>query len=228
MKKISIIIPIYNEKETLLKILKKVEGADTLGLEKEIILVDDGSTDGTLDILKTLENGYQIIYHEKNLGKGAAIKNGFRAATGDFILIQDADLEYNPQNYPQLLRPILENKADVVFGSRNLQKNPTDNFSFYLGRRITNLFLNILCGSKLTDYWTCYKVFKAPIVKSLELECNRFDVEVEMTVKIIKRGYKIVEVPIDYLPRSISAGKKIKPQDGLIAIWKTIKYKFVS
>ena len=226
--KISIIIPIYNEKETLLKILKKVEGADTLGLEKEIILVDDGSTDGTLDILKTLENGYQIIYHEKNLGKGAAIKNGFRAATGDFILIQDADLEYNPQNYPQLLRPILENKADVVFGSRNLQKNPTDNFSFYLGRRITNLFLNILCGSKLTDYWTCYKVFKAPIVKSLELECNRFDVEVEMTVKIIKGGYKIVEVPIDYLPRSISAGKKIKPQDGLIAIWKTIKYKFFS
>ena len=226
--KISIIIPIYNEKETLLKILKKVEGADTLGLEKEIILVDDGSTDGTLDILKTLENGYQIIYHEKNLGKGAAIKNGFRAATGDFILIQDADLEYNPQNYPQLLRPILENKADVVFGSRNLQKNPTDNFSFYLGRRITNLFLNILCGSRLTDYWTCYKVFKAPIVKSLKLECNRFDVEVEMTVKIIKRGYKIVEVPIDYLPRSISAGKKIKPQDGLIAIWKTIKYKFFS
>ena len=226
--KLSVVIPIYNEKETLIKILEKVEEANTLGLEKEIILVDDGSTDGTLDILKTLENGYQIIYHEKNLGKGAAIKNGFRAATGDFILIQDADLEYNPQNYPQLLRPILENKADVVFGSRNLQKNPTDNFSFYLGRRITNLFLNILCGSKLTDYWTCYKVFKAPIVKSLELECNRFDVEVEMTVKIIKRGYKIVEVPIDYLPRSISAGKKIKPQDGLIAIWKTIKYKFFS
>jgi len=109
-----------------------------------------------------------------------------------------------------------------------LQKNPTDNFSFYLGRRITNLFLNILCGSRLTDYWTCYKVFKAPIVKSLKLECNRFDVEVEMTVKIIKGGYKIVEVPIDYLPRSISAGKKIKPQDGLIAIWKTIKYKFFS
>ena len=226
--KLSVVIPIYNEKETLIKILEKVEEANTLGLEKEIILVDDGSTDGTLDILKTLENGYQIIYHEKNQGKGAALRSGFLAAAGDLILIQDADLEYNPQNYPQLLRPILENKADVVFGSRNLQKNPTDNFSFYLGRRITNLFLNILCGSKLTDYWTCYKVFKAPIVKSLELECNRFDVEVEMTVKIIKRGYKIVEVPIDYLPRSISAGKKIKPQDGLIAIWKTIKYKFFS
>jgi len=226
--KLSVVIPIYNEKETLIKILEKVEEANTLGLEKEIILVDDGSTDGTLDILKTLENGYQVIYHEKNQGKGAALRSGFLAAAGDLILIQDADLEYNPQNYPQLLRPILENKADVVFGSRNLQKNPTDNFSFYLGRRITNLFLNILCGSKLTDYWTCYKVFKAPIVKSLELECNRFDVEVEMTVKIIKRGYKIVEVPIDYLPRSISAGKKIKPQDGLIAIWKTIKYKFVS
>ena len=226
--KLSVVIPIYNEKETLIKILEKVEEANTLGLEKEIILVDDGSTDGTLDILKTLENGYQVIYHEKNQGKGAALRSGFLAAAGDLILIQDADLEYNPQNYPQLLRPILENKADVVFGSRNLQKNPTDNFSFYLGRRITNLFLNILCGSRLTDYWTCYKVFKAPIVKSLKLECNRFDVEVEMTVKIIKRGYKIVEVPIDYLPRSISAGKKIKPQDGLIAIWKTIKYKFFS
>jgi len=226
--KLSVVIPIYNEKETLIKILEKVEEANTLGLEKEIILVDDGSTDGTLDILKTLENGYQVIYHEKNQGKGAALRSGFLAAAGDLILIQDADLEYNPQNYPQLLRPILENKADVVFGSRNLQKNPTDNFSFYLGRRITNLFLNILCGSRLTDYWTCYKVFKAPIVKSLKLECNRFDVEVEMTVKIIKGGYKIVEVPIDYLPRSISAGKKIKPQDGLIAIWKTIKYKFFS
>ena len=226
--KLSVVIPIYNEKETLIKILEKVEEANTLGLEKEIILVDDGSTDGTLDILKTLENGYQVIYHEKNQGKGAALRSGFLAAAGDLILIQDADLEYNPQNYPQLLRPILENKADVVFGSRNLQKNPTDNFSFYLGRRITNLFLNILCGSKLTDYWTCYKVFKAPIVKSLKLECNRFDVEVEMTVKIIKGGYKIVEVPIDYLPRSVSAGKKIKPQDGLIAIWKTIKYKFFS
>ncbi len=223
---LSIIIPIYNEKATLLKILEKVERADTLGLEKEIILIDDGSTDGTKELLKTLENQYKIIYHQKNQGKGAALKNGFKAATGEFILIQDADLEYSPQNYPQLLRPALENKADVVFGSRNLKKNPTDNLKFYLGRRLTNLFLNILCGSRLTDYWTCYKVFKAPVIKNLVLECNRFDIEGEMTVKIIKKGYKIIEVPIDYFPRSAKTGKKIKPKDGLIAIWKTIKYRF--
>lgn len=227
MKKVSIIIPVYNEKETLLEIIKRVEGADVLGLEKEIILVDDGSTDGTRDILKTLENKHRVIYHQKNQGKGRALINGFKAASGDIVLIQDADLEYNPQNYPQLLLPILENKTDIVYGSRNLKKNPTDNLKFYLGRRITNLFLNIVCGSKLTDFWTCYKVFKAPIIKNLQLESNRFDAEVEMTVKLIKRGHKILEVPIDYFPRDAKAGKKIKPKDGLIAIWKIIKYRII-
>lgn len=225
MGKLSIIIPVYNEKNTLLEILEKVEKSDTLGLEKEIILVDDGSKDGTINILKTLENKYKIIYHQTNCGKGRALINGFKASTGDIILIQDADLEYSPQNYPELIRPILENKTDVVFGSRNLKNNPADNLKFYLGRRLTNLFLNIICGSKLTDFWTCYKVFKASVIKSLELESNRFDIEVEITVKLIKKGYKILEVAIDYFPRDIKAGKKIKPKDGLIALWKILKYK---
>lgn len=225
MGKLSIIIPVYNEKNTLLEIIEKVEKSDTLGLEKEIILVDDGSKDGTRDILKTLENKYKVIYHQTNQGKGRALINGFKASTGDIILIQDADLEYNPQNYPELIRPILENKTDVVFGSRNLKNNPADNLKFYLGRRLTNLFLNLICDSELTDFWTCYKVFKASVIKSLELESNRFDIEVEMTVKLIKKGHKILEVAIDYFPRDAKAGKKIKPKDGLIAIWKILKYR---
>lgn len=228
MGKLSIIIPVYNEKNTLLEILEKVEGSDSLGLEKEIILVDDGSKDGTRDILKTLENKYKMIYHQTNQGKGRALINGFKASTGDIILIQDADLEYNPQNYPELIRPILENKTDIVFGSRNLKNNSADNLKFYLGRRLTNLFLNLVCGSKLTDFWTCYKVFKASVIKSLELESNRFDIEVEITVKLIKKGCKILEVAIDYFPRDIKAGKKIKPKDGLIALWKILKYRFLN
>jgi glycosyltransferase involved in cell wall biosynthesis len=226
MGKVSIIIPIYNEEKTLPYILERVEKSDTLGLEKEIILVDDGSTDGTGGALKSLESKYKIIRHQVNQGKGRALINGFAASTGDIILIQDADLEYNPSNYPQLLEPILQNRTDVVYGSRNLKKNPADNLKFYLGRRLTNLFLNMVYNSRLTDFWTCYKVFRAKVIKNLALESNRFDIEVEMTAKLIRAGYKILEVPIDYFPRDAKAGKKIKPKDGLIAIWKILKYRF--
>ena len=226
MRKVSIIIPIFNEKNTLSEILRRVEGSNTLGLEKEIILIDDGSTDGTRGALRGLENKYKIICHQINQGKGRALINGFSASTGDIVLIQDADLEYDPSNYPQLLEPILQNKTDIVYGSRNLKKNPADDLKFYLGRRLTNLFLNIVCNSRLTDFWTCYKVFRASIIKSLTLESNRFDIEVEMTVKLINKGYKILEVPIDYFPRDAKAGKKIKPKDGLIALWKILKYRF--
>ena len=223
--KLSIVIPIYNEKATLLKILEKVEEANALGLEKEIILVDDGSADGTREILKTLENKHVVIYHEKNRGKGAALRTGFQKATGDIILIQDADLEYNPKEYPGLLKPILENRAEVVYGSRNITKNPRSSLRYYFGSKLTNCLLNIICGSHLTDFWTCYKVFKSPVIKSIKLESNGFDIEEEMTIKLLKRKCKIFEVPIDYFPRSLKEGKKIRPKDGLIAIWKIVKYR---
>src|SRR3989338_6219998 len=170
MEKLSIIIPIYNEKDTLLEILKRVEESDTLGLQKEVILVDDGSTDGTRGLLKGLEAKYTILYHQKNQGKGAALKTGFRKATGDIILIQDADLENHPKEYPQLLKPILEKKAEIVYGSRHLLKNPRPNLSYYLGNRLTNIVLNALCGSNITDLWTGYKVFNASVIKNLKLE----------------------------------------------------------
>jgi len=223
--KLSIVIPIYNEKETLLKILKKVEEADILGLEKEIILVDDGSTDGTREILKNLGEKYLIIYHSKNQGKGRALRTGFQQATGDIVLIQDADLEYNPQNYPKLLRPILENKTDIVYGSRALQNNPYLRKSNYWGAKLISWLTNLFYGSNLTDVYTCYKVFRSPILKEIKLESRGFDFEQEITSKILKKGCKIIEVPIDYSPRGFEEGKKIRTKDGFIAIWKILKYR---
>jgi len=224
--RISIIIPIYNEEKTLLEILKRVENANVLGLEKEIILIDDGSTDKTKHILRRLEDKYKVIYHLKNQGKGAAIRTGFRNSTGDLILIQDADLEYDPCQYPKLIKPILENNADIVYGSRNLTKNPRFKKTYYWGVRIISFLTNIFYKSKLTDVYTCYKVFRAPIIKSISLENNGFGIEQEITSKLLKKGYKILEVPISYSPRSFKEGKKIKWKDGLIAIWLILKYKF--
>lgn len=227
MNKISIIVPAYNEGKTLPETIQMVEKADTLGLEKEIILVDDGSTDETKGILKKMENKHKVIYHSKNQGKGAALRDGFDAATGDIILIQDADLENNPKEYPKLLKPILEGRADIVYGSRHLieKQYSIRYYRYYLGNKVTNWLLNILCGSHMTDFWTGYKVFKREILKDIKLESNRFDIEAELTVKFLNKNYKILEVPIDYFPRSIKEGKKIKARDGLIAIWKIIKYK---
>lgn len=225
MEKLSIIVPIYNEKNTLLEILKRVEESDTLGLEKEVILVDDGSTDGARGLLEGLEAKYTVLYHQKNQGKGAALKTGFQKATGDIILIQDADLENNPKEYPKLLKPILENKAEVVYGSRHLIKNPRPSLKYYLGNKFTNLLLNFIYGCRLTDFWTGYKAFKAEVIKNIELKSNRFDIEVEITAKLLRKKYKIMEVPIEYFPRSIEEGKKIRPKDGLIAIWKILKYR---
>ena len=226
MKKVSIVVPIYNERGTLLKIIDRIEKAETLGLEKEIILVDDGSTDGTRDILKTLEDKYEVFYHKKNQGKGGALRTGFQKATGDIILVQDADLEYDPKEYPLLLRPILEGKTDAVYGSRLLKSNPKFRQAYYWGGVLISWLTNILYGSRLTDVSTCYKAFRAPALKSLELKTNGFEFEVEVTIKALKKNYNILEVPIDYSPRTFAEGKKIRARDGLILIWHILKDKF--
>jgi len=224
MKKLSIIIPVYNEKETILEILKRVENVD-LSLEKEIIIIDDGSIDGTKEILKKLEGQYKILYHSKNQGKGAVLRTGFKQANGDFTLIQDADLEYDPQEYHQLLKPLIQNKTDIVYGSRNLKDNPRFKKSYYWGVLFISWLTNILYGSKLTDVYTCYKVFKTPIFKAMDLKSNGFEFEEEVTVKALKKKYRILEVPISYYPRSFIEGKKINWRDGIKAILVMIKYR---
>ena len=226
MFKLSIIIPVYNEKKTILEILERVEDVKLSDLEKEIIIIDDCSVDGSKEILKTLENKYQILYHANNQGKGAALRTGFKQATGDFLIIQDADLEYDPQEYRQLLEPIIRDRADIVYGSRNLKYNPRFRKSYYWGVIFISWLTNILYGSNLTDVYTCYKVFKTPILKNLDTVSNGFEFEEEITIKALKKKYRILEVPINYFPRNIKEGKKINWRDGVKAILTMLKYKF--
>lgn len=225
MFKLSIVMPVYNEEKTILEILKRVEATELPGLEKEIIIIDDCSTDGSKEILKTLEQKYKILYHSNNQGKGAALRTGFQQASGDFLLIQDADLEYDPQEYPCLLEPLIQNKADIVYGSRNLKDNPRFKKSYYWGVRFISWLTNILYGANLTDVYTCYKVFKTPILKNLNLESKGFEFEEEVTIKALKKKYRILEIPINYFPRSFKEGKKINWSDGIKAILTIIKYR---
>lgn len=224
MLKLSIIIPVFNEKKTILEILKRIEAVELPNLEKEIIIIDDCSTDGSKEILKTLENKYQILYHINNQGKGAALRTGFKQATGDFLIIQDADLEYNPQEYLRLLEPIIQNKADIVYGSRNLKDNPRFKKTYYWGVIFISWLTNLLYGSKLTDVYTCYKVFKTPVLKNLDLKSNGFEFEAEVTTKALNKKYRILEIPINYCPRSFAEGKKINWKDGLAAVWHIIRF----
>ncbi len=227
---LSILIPVYNEKNTILEILEKVEKVDISGFSfgKEIIIVDDFSTDGTRDILDKLAAKYKIIYHKKNQGKGAAIRTGLDYVSGDYLIIQDADLEYDPEDYKKLLACALENRAEVVYGSRLLKRNNEFSYtSYYYGGIILNWFTNIIHGIKISDESTCYKLFKTETIKSIPLKCQRFEFCPEITAKVAKRGIKIHEVPISYYPRHKKEGKKIKWKDGLEALWILIKYRIV-
>lgn len=224
--KLSVIIPIYNEKKTLLKILKQIENVNLGDVKKEIILIDDCSNDGTKDILKNLEDKYEVFYHKENQGKGAALRTGFKQATGDFIIIQDADLEYNPQEYPKLLEPLLKDEADIVYGSRNLKKNPRFSKLFYCGGLFLSFLNNLFYGSHLTDTYTCYKIFKENVLKTIKTESNGFEFEAEITAKALKKRYRIREVAINYSPRSFTEGKKINWKDAIRGIWTIIKYRF--
>jgi dolichol-phosphate mannosyltransferase len=226
MKKLSIIIPAYNEEKTIKEILLKVKNLHIPEIEKEIIVVDDASTDQTGFILKE-QKGIKFIQHQKNQGKGGAFKTGLTQAQGEIIIVQDADLEYDPADIKKCIQPILEKQAQVVYGSRELNKeNKRGQWLFFLGGKTVTWFCNFLYGSRLTDEPTCYKCFKASLIKSFNIKGNDFTWEPEITAKILKRGIKIKEVPIKYFPRQ--QGKKINYQDGIKALWTLLKYRFVS
>lgn len=226
---LSVVIPIYNEISTIHEILKRVEGT---GLAREIIMVDDGSTDGTRDALRELEaqnkKGVVILYHESNSGKGAAVKTGIERATGSIILIQDADLEYDPRDYPKLLDPILDGRADVVYGSRFLGgPHRVLFFWHYLVNRGLTFLSNILTNINLTDMEVGYKVFRKEVLDKITIRSKRFNFEPEITAKISKQRIRIYEVPIMYAGRTYEEGKKIGFMDGVEALWTIFKYRFV-
>ena len=229
--KLSIIIPAYNEEKTILKVINKVKSQRIGKLRKEIVVVDDFSQDGTGKILSGIKSkDIKIFFHKKNMGKGAAIRTALSNAAGDIILIQDADLEYSPKEYPGLLKPILKNEAKVVYGSRleSIRKNLKNMYKLhYFGNVFLTVMTNALYGAKITDMETGYKVFRKEVIKGMKLKARRFDFEPEITSKILKRGYRIKEVNIDFMGRKFSEGKKITWVDGFKAIYYLIKYRFV-
>jgi len=228
MSKLSIIIPAYNERKTIKKILQDVENVRLLGVEKEIIIVDDGSIDGTREILRKLPDKYQIIFLNKNQGKGFALKKGFEAANGDICLIQDADLEYNPNDYQELIRPILEGRADVVYGSRFVGSKPHRVLYAYhmMGNKFITLFSNFFTNFSLTDIETCYKAFSQSAIKKIipHLTAKSFNIEIELTALVSKFKFRVYEVGIAYYGRTYEEGKKIKWTDGVKALFYIIKY----
>jgi glycosyltransferase involved in cell wall biosynthesis len=226
--KLSIVIPVYNEAATIAKIVELVRAVD-VGMEKELLLVDDCSKDGTGDVLRGMaekEKDLKVLIHEVNRGKGAALRTGFSAATGDIVLIQDADLEYDPKEYPRLLQPILDGRADVVFGSRFLGggAHRVVFYWHYLGNKFLTTLSNMTTNLNLTDMEVCYKVFKREVIQSIPLKENRFGFEVEITAKVARRKLKVYEVPISYYGRDYSEGKKIGWKDGFSALRCIVKY----
>lgn len=220
--KLSIVIPVYNEKNTIREILRRVESSNIGDIEKEIIVIDDCSTDGTSGILKEYEQKHKIIYQRKNTGKGAALRAGFMATTGDIVLIQDADLEYDPVEYPLIIAPIIQDKADVVYGSRFLGSHPHRVLYYWhsLGNRFLTLLSNMFTNLNLTDMETCYKVFKGSVIReiALRLKSDRFGFEPEITSRVAHGQYRIYEVGISYHGRTYKEGKKINWKDGVKAI----------
>ncbi len=223
--KITILIPVYNEKDSLTELVRRVEETD-FGLEKEIILIDDNSTDGTKDLYRSMT--HKVLYHERNMGKGAALRTGLKEASGDIIIIQDADLEYDPKDYIPLVNLLLEDKADVVYGSRLLDKRNSKSFLFlsFVANKTLTLITNLLFKAKLSDMETCYKAFKREFIKNITIRSNRFDFEPEITAKVLKQNVRFEELPITYNGRAFHEGKKISWIDGVQAIWTLVKYRF--
>ena len=230
--KLSVVIPVYNEKDTIGEIVRRVSTVD-VGMDKELVLVDDCSRDGTTQVLKDLQArqpGWKFVFHERNRGKGAALRSGFSEADGDIVVIQDADLEYDPKDYKLLLAPIMDGHADVVYGSRFLGGGPhrVAYFWHYLGNRLLTTLSNMMTDLNLTDMEVCYKMFRREVLQSVVLKEDRFGFEVEITAKVARgKKWRVYEVPISYYGRSYAEGKKITWRDGFRALWCILKYRFV-
>lgn len=224
--KLSVIIPAYNERPYVEEVIQRVQAVD---FNKEVIVVDDGSTDGTREVLSKLEaeEGIRVVYHERNRGKGAAIRTALEHVTGDLVIIQDADLEYDPDDYPDLLAPFDKGRCDVVYGTRLVRGKAqrVHLFWHYVGNKFLTTVTNILFNATLSDMETGYKVFRTDLLKSLNLKANRFDIEPEVTAKILKRRCRVYEVPIAYYGRNYEEGKKITWRDGFVALWTLLKYR---
>lgn len=222
---VSVIVPVYNEVAHLDELLRAVLASP---VDKEVIIVDDGSTDGTRQKLQTLpaRENVRVIFHEKNAGKGASIRTALAQARGEYVLIQDSDLEYDPADYPALLEPLVTGTSNVVYGVR--PDRPARGLRFYLGAKFLTQLTNVLYGTNIHDEATCYKVFRRSVLSRMELECRRFEFCPEVTAKLCRMGEKIAEVPISYNPRSALEGKKIRHADGWLAIWTLLRYRFLS
>jgi glycosyltransferase involved in cell wall biosynthesis len=228
LRKLSIVVPVFNERNTLVEILRRMRAVELPdGIEREIIVVDDGSSDGTRDVLNQLgDSTVRVVMHEMNRGKGAALRTGFAHATGEYVLVQDADLEYDPEDWPRMLNPVLRGKARVVYGSRFTGERRNMLLLHWIGNRFLSMTTNVLYNTTLSDMETCYKLIERDLVESMRLHSNRFDIEPEITAKILKRGIRIYEVPISYSGREFDEGKKITWRDGFSALWTLVKYRF--
>jgi glycosyltransferase involved in cell wall biosynthesis len=222
---LSVVMPVYNERDTIEQIIPRVLAVP---IRTELIVVDDGSKDGTRDLLTRLNEQYQfkLIFQPKNAGKGAALRRGFQEVTGDLVVIQDADLEYSPEEFPDLIELICQGRADVVYGSRFIGRHRVFMFTHYAGNRLLTLITNILYNTMLTDMETCYKVMRTEVLRAFTLDANGFGIEPELTAKIFKRNYRVYEVPITYDGRGYEEGKKITWRDGVVALWVLLKYRF--
>jgi glycosyltransferase involved in cell wall biosynthesis len=227
VNKLSVIIPVFNERNTVAEIVRRMRSVE-LPVEREIVIVDDGSDDGTRDVLTQLRDStVRVVAHSANRGKGAAIRTGLESVSGDVVLVQDADLEYDPEDWPKLLAPVLKGRARVVYGSRFTGERRNMLFLHWVGNRFLSFVTNVLYNSTLSDMETCYKLFERDVLDGMQLRADRFDFEPEFTAKVLRRGIRIYEVPISYAGREPYEGKKITWRDGVIALWTLVKYRFV-
>jgi glycosyltransferase involved in cell wall biosynthesis len=221
-----VIVPVFNERATVAEIVRRMRRVE-LPVEVEIVMVDDASSDGTSHILKAIEDStVQVVHHAANAGKGAAIRTGLEHARGDLVLIQDADLEYDPDDWPRLLNPVLKGKAQIVYGSRFTGEHRNMLFTHWVGNRFLSLTTNVLYNTTLSDMETCYKLFDRRVLDGIQINANGFDFEPEITAKILRKGYRIYEVPISYAGREYDEGKKITWKDGFRALWTLVRYRF--